>query len=92
MSAMDMDGFTFLGQRALELALVISLPPVLAALAAGLVSGTLQSITQIQDATLSSVPKLLAAVVALAASGPWAGRQLERLMVDVLTALPGVGS
>ena len=87
-----MDGFVVMGQRALELAFMASLPPILAALAAGLVSGVLQSITQVQDATLSSVPRLLAAMAALVLSGPWAGSQLQRLLVEVLTSLPEVGS
>lgn len=87
-----MDAFIALGQRALELALLASLPPVLAALAAGLAAGVLQSVTQIQDSTLSSVPRLLAALAALVLSGRWAGTQLQQLLVDVLVCLPEVGS
>lgn len=92
MSVMGTDAFISLGQRALELALMASLPPVLAALAAGLVAGVLQSVTQIQDSTLSSVPRLLAALAALALSGRWAGTQLQQFLVDVLACLPEVGS
>ena len=87
---MDTDAFVSLGQRALELALSVSLPPVLAAMAAGLVSAVLQSVTQVQDSTLSSVPRLLAALAALIATGRWAGGQLQQLMVDVLVYLPEV--
>jgi len=88
--AMDTDSFLSLGQRAVELALMASLPPVLAAMTAGLVAGVFQSVTQIQDATLSSVPRLFAAMAALALTGRWAGAQMQQLLVDVLVAFPEV--
>jgi flagellar biosynthesis protein FliQ len=73
------------------LVLVCAAPPVLAALAAGVLMGLLQTATQVRDATVSAVPKLIAALVALAVAGPWIGGQVLRFMRAVLEAVPGLG-
>ena len=78
-------------REALVLVLVCAAPPVLAALAAGVVMGLLQTATQIRDATVSTVPKVIAAMVALAVAGPWIGGQVLRLMRSVLEAIPALG-
>ena len=78
-------------REALVLVLLCAAPPVLAVLAAGVLMGLLQTATQVRDATVSSVPKLVAALVALAVSGPWIGGQLMRFMRAVLEAVPGLG-
>ena len=78
-------------REALVLVLVCAAPPVLAALAAGVLMGLLQTATQVRDATVSSVPKLIAALIALAVAGPWIGGQLMRFMHAVLEAVPGLG-
>jgi flagellar biosynthetic protein FliQ len=89
---MNADSYLSFVQRSLEVALMVSLPPVLAAMAAGLASGVFQTVTQIQDSSLSSVSRLLAAMATIALAGRWAGSQLQQLLVDVLTALAEVGS
>jgi flagellar biosynthesis protein FliQ len=78
-------------REALVLVLLCAAPPVLAALAAGVVMGLLQTATQVRDATVSAVPKLIAALIALAVAGPWIGGQVVRFMRAVLEAVPGVG-
>ena len=78
-------------REALVLVLLCSAPPVVAALAAGVLMGFLQTATQVRDATISTVPKLIAALVALALAGPWIGRHLVALMRAVLEAVPGLG-
>lgn len=57
--------------EALQLALLLCTPPVLAALAAGLLIGVLQAATQLQDQTLAQVPKIIAVYAALVATVYW---------------------
>lgn len=59
------------GREALYLIVALAGPLLLSALAVGLLVGVLQAATQIQEQTLSFIPKLLALVVALVLMGPW---------------------
>jgi len=59
------------GRDALWLAILLAGPLLLSALAVGLLIGIFQAATQIQEMTLSFIPKLLALVVALFVAGPW---------------------
>jgi flagellar biosynthetic protein FliQ len=75
-------------REGLYLVLLVSLPPVLASLIVGLLVSLLQASTQLQDHTLTFVPKLVAVLVTLAVAGPWIGAQLVRFTQAVLQALP----
>ena len=77
-------------REALLLMVLVSAPPVLASLLAGLVMGLLQAATQVHEPTLSVVPKLAAAALALAVTGPWIALQLSRFTVALLRTLPAV--
>lgn len=59
------------GREALWLAVLLAGPLLVAALAVGLLIGVFQAATQIQEMTLSFIPKLIALVVVLFAAGPW---------------------
>ncbi len=78
------------GREALLLMVLASAPPVGASLLVGLVMSLVQAATQIQESTLSVVPKLCAAVLALVVAGPWIAAQLARFTTQLLLALPGV--
>ena len=60
-----------IGRQALEVTLMISAPLFIAALVTGLLVSIFQAATQINEATLSFVPKLIAIFVALIVAGPW---------------------
>jgi len=60
-----------LGREALTITVLLAAPLLMAALLTGLIVGLFQAATQIQEQTLSFIPKLLAMVVALLATGPW---------------------
>jgi len=60
-----------IGQQALYVMLVLSAPLLLTALVVGLVVSILQAATQINEMTLSFIPKLVAMVAALVIAGPW---------------------
>lgn len=59
------------GREALTLLLTISLPVLLTVMAVGLVVSIFQAVTQINENTLSFVPKLVAAVLVFLIAGPW---------------------
>jgi len=81
-----------LAREALLLMVLASTPPIIASLIVGFVMSLLQATTQIQDSTLSVVPKLCAAVLALVIAGPWIGQQLARFATQLLLVLPEVAS
>ena len=62
---------TTLGQQALWVTMLISAPLLLSALAVGLLVGMFQAATQINEMTMSFIPKLLVLVVALVIAGHW---------------------
>jgi flagellar biosynthetic protein FliQ len=68
---MNEDVVLQVGREALFLIVALAGPLLLAALAVGLIVGVLQAATQIQEQTLSFIPKLLALVIALVLMGPW---------------------
>jgi flagellar biosynthetic protein FliQ len=68
---MNEDVVLQIGREALFLIVALAGPLLLAALAVGLLVGVLQAATQIQEQTLSFIPKLLALVIALVFMGPW---------------------
>lgn len=72
-----------LGRGALTVTVMLAAPLLLAALVTGLVVGLFQAATQIQEQTLSFIPKLLAMVVALLVTGPW----LLQVIVDYTSEL-----
>lgn len=88
---MDVELLLSLGREALWLMVLASLPPILASLLVGLLSGLLQTLTQLQESSLSVVPKLCAAVGALILSGEWIGAQLARFARQLLLVLAEVG-
>lgn len=75
------------GREALLLAVGVSLPLVAVAALVGFLVALVQSATQIQDATLAHLPRFLAVVAALAALGPWMGRQIAGFALRVLAGV-----
>lgn len=80
-----------LGREALLLMLLVSAPALIASLVAGILSSALQVATQIQDSTLSVVPRLAATALALAVTSPWIGTTLSRFTVHLFEIMSGVG-
>lgn len=79
-----------LGHQALIVTSMIAAPLLLVALLAGLVIGMLQAATQINEATLSFIPKLLMLVLTLFVAGPWMLRVLIDYTHDLYAGIPGV--
>ncbi len=72
-----------IGRQALELTLLVSAPMLLTALVVGLLVSIFQAATQINESTLSFIPKLVALFVAIVITGPW----MLQLMVDYIQRL-----
>jgi flagellar biosynthetic protein FliQ len=72
-----------LGYRAIEVAMLLGAPLLLVALIIGLIISVFQAATQINEQTLSFIPKLLAVAATLVIAGPW---MLER-MLDYMRSL-----
>ena len=87
---MSTEALLVVGREALVLMVLASMPPVLAGLVAGVAMGLLQAVTQVQEATLSVVPRLCAALLTLAVSFPWIGGQLIRFTAALLQAVASV--
>lgn len=79
-----MEYFIGLTKQALFLSLILTGPPVLVAMLVGLVISIIQATTQIQEQTLTFVPKLIAVVVTLALAGPWMVVQLINYTQQIL--------
>ncbi len=79
-----------LGHHALIITSMIAAPLLLVALLAGLVIGMLQAATQINESTLSFIPKLLMLVLTLFVAGPWMLRVLIDYTHDLYASIPSV--
>lgn len=87
---MTPDTVISLAQRAVEVTLLISAPPLLAALVTGLVVSIFQAATQINEMTLSFIPKLVAIFVVLVVFGPWMLSIMIGYINDLITGIPGM--
>lgn len=79
-----------LGQTAMQVTLMVSAPLLLAALATGLVVSIFQAATQINEMTLSFIPKLLTLFATLVLAGPWMLSVMLDYMRQMFTSLPGM--
>jgi flagellar biosynthetic protein FliQ len=80
---MNPESVMTMGYRAMEISLLIGAPLLLVALVIGLIVSIFQAATQINEATLSFIPKLLSVFATLVIAGPW---MLDR-MLDYIRAL-----
>jgi len=78
-----------LAQQAMQVTLLMAAPPLLAALVTGLVVSIFQAATQINEMTLSFIPKLVAIFVALVVLGPWMLSVFLGYMRELFTGIPG---
>ena len=79
-----------LGQGAMEVVLMLSAPLLAVTLIIGLVVSIFQATTQINDASLSFVPKLVGVILALIVAGPWMLTVITDYMSRLLQDLPSL--
>jgi len=76
------------GQQGLYMLLLVSAPLLISVLLIGLVVSIFQAATQIHEATLSFVPKVIGAVAVLAIAGPWMLTNLVEYIQRTLQSIP----
>ncbi len=79
-----------IGRSALEITLLVSAPVLLVTLIVGLIVSVFQAATQINDASLSFIPKIIAVFATFVIAGPWMLTVMTDYMRRVLTGLPGI--
>ncbi len=79
---------TQIGRQAIETAMLVSAPVLGLSLIVGLIVSTFQAMTQINEATLSFVPKFLAVFAATILFLPWMMGQLIAFMTQLITSIP----
>lgn len=80
--------FVAIAKQTLFLALILTGPPVLTALMVGLTISILQATTQVQEQTLTFVPKLVSIITVLAVMGPWMLAQLVAFASSIYGSFP----
>jgi flagellar biosynthetic protein FliQ len=81
-----------IGRMAMEVTLTVGAPLLLVSLIVGLIVSIFQTVTQINEATLTFIPKLLAVLVTLMVAGPWMMAVLVDYMHKTLTSFPFLNS
>jgi flagellar biosynthetic protein FliQ len=77
-----------MGQEALWMLLLVSAPVLGMVLVVGLIVSLFQAVTQINEATLAFVPKLIAAVAVLTLAGPWMLNMLVEYIQRTIESIP----
>jgi flagellar biosynthetic protein FliQ len=85
---MTPDTVLTISQQAMQLVLLLTAVALVPALVVGLLVSLFQAATQINEMTLSFIPKLLATLAVLAAGGPWMLRLLVDYTHDLIENIP----
>ncbi|MBB5608709.1 MULTISPECIES: flagellar biosynthesis protein FliQ [unclassified Janthinobacterium] len=79
-----------MGRQAMEITLMVAAPMLLVALIIGLLVSIFQAATQINEATLSFIPKLVGIFIAMIVAGPWMLSVLVDYMRQILSGIPSL--
>jgi flagellar biosynthesis protein FliQ len=79
-------------RQAIMLALMVSAPLLLTALCVGIIVSLIQAVTQLQEQTLTFIPKLLALAMVFTLTLPWTLTRLVEYLAGVLRSLPTLAS
>ncbi len=85
---MNADTVVEIGRQALEVTVLLSAPILIASLAVGLLIAMFQAATQINEMTLSFVPKLMVVALVLGVGGPWMLRQITGFTTKLMENIP----
>ena len=79
-----------IGRHALEMTIMLAAPLLLVALGVGLLVGLFQAATQINEMTLSFIPKLMAMAAVVLVAGPWMLRQMISYTRELIQSIPSL--
>jgi len=77
-----------IGQQALKVTALLAAPMLLSVLVVGLIVGMFQTVTSIQEMTLSFIPKLIVLALVLALAGPWMLTLIMDFMIQIIEDIP----
>ena len=89
---MSQDVVINLVMQTITVAMKVALPLLLAGLVVGLLVSIFQAVTQIQEMTLTFIPKILAAIVVMIVAGPWMLNQIISYTETLWQGIPGIVS
>lgn len=87
---MQLESFLEVARFGIETAMLVSAPVLIFGLVAGIAVSIFQAATQINDAALAFIPKIVAAVVALSVFGPWMISRMAAFAVYAFGQIPNV--
>jgi flagellar biosynthesis protein FliQ len=87
---MDQDTVISLAQQAMSLAMKVGGPLLLVGLAIGLIVSVFQAVTQIQEQSLSFIPKIVGVAVVVVVAGPWMLGQLLGYTEELYRSIPAL--
>lgn len=76
--------------QGLYMVLMLSLPPLLVALVVGVAISLLQAVTQVQEMTLTFVPKMIAVFLTLTFAAPWMTEKMVMFTRQLIQGIPGL--
>lgn len=79
-----------IGREAMLTVLLVAMPMLLTALVIGLMIAVFQAATQLNEATLTFVPKIVGVLLTLLFAGPWCLQKLITFVQELLSRLPGM--
>lgn len=88
---MDQGQIMEIGAKAMWVTIQISMPVLGVSLVVGLIVSIFQAVTQLQEPTLTFIPKILAVVVVIVVAGPWMMNTLMGYTIDLWTGIPAIG-
>ncbi len=89
---MDQGQIMEIGARTMWVTLQISMPVLGVSLVVGLLVSIFQAVTQLQEPTLTFIPKILAVVVVIVVAGPWMLNTMLGFTIELWGGIPSVGS
>ncbi|MBN2072695.1 MAG: flagellar biosynthesis protein FliQ [Actinobacteria bacterium] len=87
---MNQEFIIYLGSRALFIMAEVAGPILIGSLVTGVVVAVFQSITQIQEATLTFIPKIIVAALLLLVLGSWMGSKIIGFTIELFQSIPAV--
>ena len=89
---MDQGQIMEIGAKTMWVTLQISLPVLGVSLVVGLLVSIFQAVTQLQEPTLTFIPKILAVVVVIVVAGPWMMNTMLSFTIELWSGIPAVGA
>ena len=88
---MDQSQIMEVGAKAMWVTLQVSMPVLGVSLVVGLLVSIFQAVTQLQEPTLTFIPKILAVVVVIVVAGPWMLNTMLGFTIDLWAGIPSIG-